>query len=112
MTTETTNPDVTVSFNRRQREQTCWIELYFPVDAEPTEMLAALAEVGFAPDGMREPPPLDGVQAAHLIKHGSDLFGGWTDAEKRENMKAARAVLRRFGSTGVPVNALSYFDLA
>jgi hypothetical protein len=103
--------ETTVSFNRREREQTCWIELRFPTAARPQPLLDGLAAIGFVGDGMREAPPVNGVETTRVSKSGSALFGGWTADEKKANMTEARRVLRNFGFTKVPVNALGYFDL-
>ena len=105
------HPETTVSFKRREREQTCGIELCFPVEVPPTSLTAALAEIGFVEDGLRMPPPLNGVEKIWLHKRGTALFGAWTAEEKKANMAAARKVLRRFGFERVPVNVLTYFDL-
>ena len=40
--------DTTVSFNHKQRENTHRIDLTFPADSEPLELIKALGEIDFA----------------------------------------------------------------
>lgn len=110
---------VSLTFAAQGNGSTKWIEIQFPTENPPTSMLEALAEIGFAPNPhhMRLPAytvfahnaageyvPLGyRAQEEMLVKSGGGLFGGWTAEEERTNMRIARAVLRRFGFTRVPV---------
>jgi hypothetical protein len=97
-----TTTDTTVAFESKAPHTTCLISLDYPEAAPPTDLIQALAEVGFAPDGLAGLPPLDGRAEVQLVKRGSDLFGGWTAEEQTQNMRQARAVLKRFGFARVP----------
>ena len=116
--TPSIDPRVTVTFAARGPSTTCWIEIAYPVGAEPGELLADLAAAGFSPDDLRRVPPAQaygpnaqGVsgplgyeeQEISLVSPGSALFGGWTEDERRRKMRRARAALRKHGFTGVPV---------
>lgn len=111
---------VALTFAAQGNARTKWIEIEFPEDAVPTALFEALAQIGFIErDGMARMPAIpashyDAVthsftdlgyrkQETHLTKAGTDLFTGWTAEEERANMRAARAVLRRFGFVRVPV---------
>lgn len=122
---------VTLTFASKGNSRTRWIEMTYPVDAPPTALLDALAEIGFKEqDGMVALPPYQahtwdrslplGQQyvdlgyretEVHLTKSGTDLFGGWTAEEQRTNMNQARAIMRRFGFTRVPVWKKSISDM-
>ena len=51
------------------------------------------------------------VKDFNLTKAGTALFAGWTDEEKRANMRQARAIFRRFGFTRVPVWTKTLADM-
>lgn len=104
-------PEITVSFNSKHPHETLWIELCYPEATPPAELIADLSAIGFIEDGLGQAPPLDGVACVHLGKRGCALFAGWTDDERRENLKQARAVLRHHGFVGVPHNKLTWHDL-
>lgn len=103
---------VSVAFNSKAPHTTPWLSIEHPVDAVPEDLFSALAQIGWAEDGLRGAPPLDGMQEIILVApKGSSLFGGWTDEERRRNMPIVREVLRKFGITGVPWYRLSLEDL-
>lgn len=123
---KTVDSRVALTFARRARFNTHWIEMEYPVGAEPTDLLADLAKVGWAPDGMKVPSmekvTWDAnhvmtrhgyhVEEIHIVgPHGTDLFGGWSDDEKRVNMAAARKVLRAYGFVKVPVWSKTLQDM-
>ena len=106
------NDTTTVRFATKHPKTTNWIEVQWSVDAgEPTELFDALAEIGFVSDGFMDPPPFDGKMDRSVSKSGSGLFGGWVDEERSRFMREARAVLRRFGFTRVPVYTYSAMEL-
>jgi hypothetical protein len=109
-TTETTT-ETGACFNSKHPHTTLWLEIKFLVGERPQELIDELAAIGFAEDGLAKAPPCDGVDEVQLAKPGSALFGGWTAEEKKANLKAARAVLKRHGFVNVPCNKLSWVDM-
>lgn len=115
-TTPIIDPRVALLFASRGNSLTKWIEITYPEDAVPTGLLDRLAAVGFKSDGMALPAyeafdtSDEGFKprgykeiSDHLVLRGSGLFGSWTEAEAKDNMRRARAVLRAFGFSRVPV---------
>jgi hypothetical protein len=127
------DPRVGLAFKHREHSQTTWLCIEYPTDAEPTALFDALRAIGWSDDhrwtaplppvAARDwgtPDPVAGtpwtdlgymIGSIDFMKDGSDVFGGWTDDEKRSFLPAARAVLRRFGFTRVPNYALTLADL-
>jgi hypothetical protein len=105
--------DTSVSFSRKELGLTHTIQIAHLVGSRPEKLIEMLAVAGFAENLMqRMPAAVNGIELVWLFKRGGGLFGDWTAAEKRANMKAARAILARFGFARVPVNTLTYADLA
>lgn len=108
------HPETTVCFEKRTNDRSHWIKIEHPEGTErPQDLLDALAAIGFAEDTRFAPPPhITGwPHEIQVFKRGSGLFTDWTAEEKPGFMREARAVLRRFGFTNVPVNTLTLADL-
>lgn len=122
---------VELTFARKGSARTHWIEGEYPVDARPAALFAAFEAAGWHLDSATESipayQPFDfddtrplgqratlrdyQVKDFVLTKSGTDLFAGWTAEEERENLREARALLRRFGFARVPVWAKTWQDL-
>lgn len=113
MTTTTVDPRVSLLFASKGASRTKWIEVTFPTDAEPSDMFDDLRAAGWVYDDYGLPPTQArddnfkslgyAEQFAVFTKKGTDLFVGWTDAEKTANMAEARSILRKYGFSRVPV---------
>jgi len=88
---------------------TNWLSIVHEEDDEATQALVNdFLAAGWEPPRFRGAPPLDGVTETALCKKGSGLFGGWTDSERKANMKEARAILRRHSITNVKLHRLTW----
>lgn len=125
------DPRVGVTFARRERGVTHWIEGDYPEDARPDGLFAAFEAAGWVLDAATESIPayepwdldyslpvgqqgtLRGykVKGFSLSKPGTGLFTGWKPAEKAGNLREARALMRRFGLTRVPVWTKTLADM-
>lgn len=125
------DPRVGVTFARRERGVTHWIEGDYPEDARPDDLFAAFEAAGWVVDPLMEGVPAyepmdfdfslpvgqQGTQRGYKIKQfslskrGSALFVGWTPAEKTSNLREARTLMRRFGLTRVPVWTKTLADM-
>jgi hypothetical protein len=104
---------LTAEFSSKAPHTTLWLDLEFPANAEPKDLLAALATAGWKEDknfGGRL-PPLGGRQKITVGSPGSDMFKSWTEAERKSKMAAVRAVLRAHGLTSVPHRRLTLADM-
>jgi hypothetical protein len=123
---------VSLTFARRERGIHHWIEGEYPEQARPEALFAAFEAAGWTLDAMQETvpayepydydysKPLVGQRAVPrghkvrefgLTKPGTSTFGGWSAEEKQANMREARAILRRFGFTRVPVWTKTLADM-
>jgi len=103
-------PETGLCFQSKDRG-TNWISISYEVGDEATEALIADLKAAGWGSQFRDAPPIQNIAETNLTKAGSGLFGGWTEEEKKQNMKEARAILRRHGYSGVPVQRLSWQDL-
>jgi len=88
---------------------TNWLSIVHEEEDEATKAIVAdFLASGWELPRFRGAPPLEGVTETTLSKKGTDLFGGWSDAERKANMKEARAILRRHGITGVDLHQLTW----
>lgn len=104
---------VSVAFESKAPHTTPWLSIEINVGEEPTELIAALAELGWKEDE-RYPriPPLDGREEIVVSPPmGSALFGGWSAAEAKKYMPPVRRLLRTYGCDRVPWNRLTVEDL-
>ncbi len=109
---------VRVQFQSQEPHTTPHLKLWVPANDEPKAIYAALEKIGWErvdTDAMMAPPVkakycYDGgygkdddtlIVEHYFEKQGSDLFNGWTPEERRKNVPAARAVLRKFGFTRI-----------
>ncbi len=95
-----------LTFARRERGTTHWIEGEFSADDRPDELFTDLEAAGWKLDFELPPYTLDGVRTVSFSvagPKGTDLFAGWTTDEKRSFMPQARAILRKHGFHKVPV---------
>lgn len=104
---------VTLAFESKGPFHTPWLSIEFPVGQEPTELIEALAGIGWKENEQyARVPPLDGIQEVNIAPpKGSELFGTWSDEEARANMPVIRRLLRRHGFDRVPWNKLTLEDL-
>lgn len=102
---------LTAIFGSRSPYTTNWLELEYLEAEPPTELLAALAAIGWTQGPFPQLPPLNGVCHVELSKPGSDLFQCWTAAEERANMSQVRRLLRRFGFMAVPIHKYTMAEL-
>lgn len=125
------DPRTSLTFARRERSTTHWIEGEYPADARPQALFDAFAAAGWQVDPVTESipayEPVDfdfdqpvgqqviprgyKVREFALTKPGTDLFTDWTQQEKAANMRQARGLLRRFGFTRVPVWTKTLADM-
>lgn len=129
--TLTLDPRLELTMARKTRGLTHWVEGEYPIDARPDALFAAFEEAGWTLNPTTESipafEPLDidhtlppgqrarrrgyRVKEFSLTKPGTGLFGGWTEDEKRANLREARALLRRFGFARIPVWTKTWRDL-
>jgi hypothetical protein len=106
---------ISISFDRKDKNLTHWITLtYINTDPSPQTIIDALREAGWetARDrGLSDIPEIDGELTVSLSRRGSGLFTSWLPDEKKQFLSEARAILRRFGFTRVPINEWSWEDL-
>jgi hypothetical protein len=113
---------ITMSFTSHDETSVYRLLLHAPADFLPNALLADLSDVGFTVDpstttphpamrypGVNDPPggePVEcGWDQVDLVLTGPDGradAGVWTQAERRRHLRAAKAVLRRHGVTGLP----------
>lgn len=108
------DPSVQITFAHREREKTYWLEFEYPTEVEPHALLTALESEGWEKTHKHEWVEYQtGVPTTALTcsKPGTDLFNGWTDDERTTNMARARAILRSFGRTRVPVWSKTLMDM-
>lgn len=125
------DPRVSLTFAKRERTNTIWIEGEYPVDARPDALFAAFEAAGWLLDPVHEGIPACEaydfdyskpmgqqmvrlgyqVKSFVLSKSGTALFNGQTDDEARAFKTEARRVLRRFGFTRVPTWAKTLTDM-
>ena len=119
----TIDPRVALTFASQGHQPFTWLEITFPVDVEPTSLLADLAAIGWAEEDTAWRFPYPAYDDAHeALKYdevsihvcgprGSGLFGGWDATEKRGHMLAARRVLRGHSFGTVPVWRKTFADM-
>jgi hypothetical protein len=102
--------EIGATFQHKERERTSMLSLTHRVGDPETEALCAdLRAAGW--DVEPSPaPPLDGVAETGASKRGTDLFCGWTEAEREANMREAREILARHGFDDVPDHSLTWQD--
>lgn len=74
-------------------------------DNPPVEVLAKLAALGFIlthQSGYTHKKDRTKVLDLHFQKNGTDLFNGWKDLEREENMRQIEALFSSIGITIVP----------
>jgi len=104
-------PDLGLCFESKDKG-TNWLSIVHEEENEATKAIVAdFLAAGWELPRFACAPPLDGVVETTLGKKGAGLFGGWTDVERKANMKEARAILRRHGITGVKLYQLTLQDL-
>jgi len=117
--TITVDPRISVTFAQRGNNASAlWLEMKTPDEAQPTDLLAALAAAGwtvnprFDPIVVPAPPeatrqPEDPTYAIrHLILRGpsgTGLHGSWTEQEAQTHVASARKVLVEFGFPTVDI---------
>lgn len=106
-------PQLGLSFGSKDEGKTCWLCITHKVDDHAVEtLLADLETIGWKQNKYSKAPPIDDVAETIVFKRGTGLFGNWSPEERRAYMSEVRAVLRRHGYTHVPVNRLTWQDLA
>ena len=105
---------VRLTFASKRPYATNWLEIVAPADAEPTELYAELAAIGWTEEiGAGRPyAAYDettfadlGYQAVDHVfsRRGTEHFGMWSKAESKTFMAQARAVLARYGFSHITV---------
>ena len=104
---------VSLAFESKSPHTTAWLSVEFEVGHPPDDLLESLAEIGWKEDErFNRMPPLDNRQEIHLRPpSGSDLFGGWNDEERQQNMNEIRTFLRKRGFNNVPWHRLTLEEL-
>lgn len=113
-----------VRFASKSPHDTRWLEVSYPDDKIPTDLLRDLAAISWTWDaGMRKtsnydplvPVPLapafGGRVEIDVTARGSGMFGGWTKAEKQRHLRGIRKVLAMHGFVKVPHRKLTLADL-
>jgi hypothetical protein len=113
MSNTATAIETTARFECKETDpETLWIVIEHDATETP-QLVEDLRDAGWqTPEdrGMRSLPPLGGVAETHLTRKGSELFCGWSAAERKSFVSEARAIMRRHGFTGVPVNKRPWQD--
>lgn len=109
------DPRVRLTFARREgQDRTHWLEIEAPFDAEPAALYNDLKTAGWIESlpAMPAHPAYDertfkplGYQVCErvFVRHGSDTFRMWSQAEAKAWLPQARGILRRHGFERVPV---------
>jgi hypothetical protein len=113
---ESVDKRVELAFSAHSPYRTWVIEIEAPSDAEPTNLYAALVSAGWRDATMAGSPAarkwdrVRHVWAPYLVmqrifvRDGASLFSSaWSEAERVQFIRAARATLRRFGFVAVPM---------
>jgi hypothetical protein len=105
---------ITVAFESKAPHTTPWLSVEWDLNEDdPQDLFDSLAELGWKEDArFAGVPPIGDVQETAISPpKGSDLFGGWTEAERRERMPEVRRLLRTKGFDRVPWNRLTLADM-
>ena len=93
-------PFMSAELQSKHPYRSAWLVIWHHRDL-PEALVADLAGIGFAVDAQRQDPVLPGAPRVKgepretvFFKKGSDLFNGWTDRERKQNLSQVRAVLR------------------
>ena len=101
---------VTAEFRSKHPHTICWLRVEWD-GVGPLTLFDALAAAGWVPCPMQPLVPLAGRCRRDFEKPGTGLFNGWTPAERKANLAAARRVLRRYDLTRVPTRRPTLHDL-
>ena len=117
---------VRVQFQSKNPHKTLFLKVWAAADNEPKEMYEALVKAGFEQEKAFPIPPIAAqyhydagyakddqtpIINRYFIKTGTGLFNGWTPAEAKKNLPAARNVLRKFGFIRVTHRKLTLADM-
>jgi hypothetical protein len=117
---------VRVQFQSKNPHNTLFVKVWADANNEPKEMYEALEKAGFEQEKVFPLPPIAAEAyydagyprgdktptiTRYFCKSGNGLFGGWTPAEKKVNLPAARGVLRKFGFIRVTHRKLTLEDM-
>ena len=113
---ESVDARVELAFSAHSPYRTWVIEIEAPSDAEPSNLYAALANAGWRDATIAGLPasrkwdrirrawaPYLVMQRVFVHDSASPFSSAWSEAEKVQFIRAARATLRRFGFVGVPM---------
>jgi len=105
-----------MTFASKAPHKTRFLTISFMEDNAPTDLFADLQTVAWVKDAgglvpMFELPAINGRKEVDLFAKGSEIFGFWTDAERKFHMAACRKVLRKYGFKGVPHHKLTLADM-
>lgn len=98
--------------SENRKDKTVWLEMAWPEDQEPTELLEDLKKVGWDDSAMMLQPLVTfGIKTMSVTAKGTGLFNHFQGNEKRNAMQRARRVLRKHGYEGVGVYTLTMADM-
>ena len=103
--------EMAVEFRSKAPHKTCWLHVEYCEKDPPKALFKALEQVGWKKQDWVAPSALDGRMELEFNKPGTDLFGGWTPAERKKFMREARAVLYMQGFQRVNVHKMSLAEL-
>ena len=101
---------LTAEFRSKPPHKTCWLRIEW-VCVRPLTLFDALAAAGWVPCRVQPVTPTPGWTRHDFRKPGTGLFKGWTPAERKANLAAARQMLRRYGLFRVRTRRLATRDL-
>ncbi|AWY09258.1 hypothetical protein vBRpoSV10_136 [Ruegeria phage vB_RpoS-V10] len=105
-------PVMLFATSENRKDQTVWLEMAYPEDKVPTEMLAELQAAGWGENGMLLKPLIHfGIVEKSISAKGSGLFGGFVGKEKAAALRKCRSIIRKYGYTGVGTYVMTMADM-
>ena len=105
-----------VTFASSIPHKTRFLMVSYMLDDKPEALIADLNDIGWGDDEGAMLPlikfsPLNGRTQDDFHAKGSELFGYWTDDERKTHMSNVRRALRKHGFKSVPHWKLTMADM-
>jgi len=99
--------------SENRKDRTVWLEMAYPEDKVPTDMLAELQAAGWGENGMALAPLVHfgGVVTKSINAKGSGMFGSFVGKEKDAALRKCRSIIRKYGYTGVGTYVMTMADM-